>query len=218
MTASSSEKFVLKNGHQVKEVTFAGDNTKYFEFVDENSIPCHRMYAAMQYYNELKCRVGREYLLAHNQAIKDCINGKSATNKGVVDIIQISKLITQMDERLEWILEPDSILKYASVMFFDDIENPYDYDMKYNQTVKIPRWKKAGLSSFFLSMPMKKLFPSLELSEIDLATYLKIQEKVNLTHLQDIFTTLSKDNLTQNSSNTVEWLKQRIAQLTTSND
>lgn len=212
------DKFILKHNHQVKEVTFEGDDTKYFEFVDENSIPCHRMYAAMQYYNELKCRVDRDYLLAHNQALKDCINGKSDTNKGAVDIVQMSKLITQMDERLEWILEPESILKYASVMFFDESENPYDYDMKYNQEVKIKRWKKAGLSSFFLSMPMQRLFPSLELSETDLDTYLKVQEKVNLAHLQDIFTTLSKDNQTKSSSNIVESLKQRIAQLTTSND
>ena len=212
------DKFVLKQNHQVKEVTFEGDETKYFEFVDENSIPCHRMYAAMQYYNELKCRVDRDYLLAHNQALKDCINGKSDTNKGAVDIVQMSKLITQMDERLEWILEPESILKYASVMFFDDSENLYDYDLKYNQTVKIPRWKKAGLSSFFLSMPMQRLFPSLELSETDLDTYLKVQEKVNLVHLQDIFTTLSKEPQTASSLSTVESLKQRIAQLTTSND
>lgn len=212
------DKFVLKQNHQVKEVTFEGDETKYFEFVDENSIPCHRMYAAMQYYNELKCRVDRDYLLAHNQALKDCINGKSDTNKGAVDIVQMSKLIIQMDERLEWILEPESILKYASVMFFDDSENPYDYDMKYNQTVKIPRWKKAGLSSFFLSMPMQRLFPSLELSETDLDIYLKVQEKVNLVHLQDIFTTLSKDNLTKSSSNIVESLKQKIQVLQTSKD
>lgn len=210
------EKFTLKLGHQVKEVTFEGDETKYFEFVDENSIPCHRMYAAMQYYNELKCRVDRDYLLAHNQALKDCINGKSETNKGAVDIVQISKLITQMDERLELILEPESILKYASVMFFDESENPYDYDMKYNQTVKIKRWEDLGLSSFFLSMPMKRLFPSLELSETDLDIYLKVQKEVNLIHLQDIFTTLSKDNLTKSSSNIVESLKQRIAQLTKS--
>jgi hypothetical protein len=212
------DKFVLKQGHQVKEVVFEGIDTKYYEFVDENAIPCHRMYAAMQYYNELKNRVDRDYLLAHNQAIKDCINGKSESNPGTVDIIQISKLITQMDERLQWILEPESILKYASVMFFDDSENPYDYDMKYNQEVKIKKWKEAGLSSFFLSMPMKRLFPSLELSESDLDTYLKVQEKVNLVHLQDIFTTLSKERLTASSSNIVESLKQKIQALQTSKD
>lgn len=218
MAESGSEKFTLKNGHQVKEVVFAGDDTKYYEFVDENSIPCHRMYAAMQYYNELKCRVDREYLLAHNQALKDCINGKSETSRGTVDIVQMSKLITQMDERLQFILEPESILKYASVMFFDESENPYDYDMKYNQEVKIKRWKELGLSSFFLSEPMKRLFPSLELSETDLDIYLKVQREINLTHLTDIFTTLSKDSLTPSSSNILASLKQRIAQLTTSND
>jgi len=203
-------KHKLIEGHQVQEVIFDGDDTKYYEFLDANNAPCHRMYFAMQYYNELKCRVDREYLLAHNQAIKDCINGKSATNKGVVDLVQIAKLISQMDERLEWILEPESILKYASVIIFDENENPYDYDMKYNMEVKIPRWKAMGLSSFFLSQPLKRLFPALNLSKEDLDTYMKTVREVSKVHLQDIFTTLSKDNLTKNSSNILESLKQKI--------
>ncbi len=211
-------KFKLIEGHQVQEVKFEHDETKYYEFLDSNNAPCHRMYFAMQYYNELRCKVDREYLLAHNQAIKDCINGKNDKNKGVVDLVQVAKLITQMDERLEWILEPESILKYASVIIFDENENPYDYDMKYNMEVKIPRWKKLGLSSFFLSMPIKKLFPTLNISKEDLDIYLQTQMEVHKAHLQEIFTTLSKDNPTTNSSNIVELLKQRIQQLEKSSD
>lgn len=211
----SNHKFTLKEGHQVLEVSFPGDDTKYYEFNDANMAPCHRMYFAMQYYNELKCKVDREYLLAHNQAIKDCINGKNDKNKGVVDLVQVASLIAQMDERLEWILEPESIYKYASVIIFDESENPYDYDMKYNMEVKIPRWKALGLSSFFLSQPVKRLFPALDLSAEDLDTYLKTQAKVNKAQLENIFTTLSKDNLTGSSLSTVESLKQRIAQLGT---
>lgn len=211
----SNHKFTLKEGHQVLEVSFPNDDTKYFEFLDANMAPCHRMYYAMQYYNELKCKVDRDYLLAHNQAVKDCINGKNEKNKGVVDLVQVAKLISQMDERLEWILEPESILKYASVIIFDENENPYDYDMKYNMDVKIPRWKKLGLSSFFLSQPVKRLFPALDLSAEDLDTYLKTQMEIQKAHLENISTTLSKDNPTANSLNIAESLKQRIAQLGT---
>lgn len=206
-------KFKLHAGHQVQLVKFEGDDTQYYEFVDANMAPCHRMYAANQYYTELKQRIDRDYLIAHFNAILDCVNGKSEKNKGSVDIASIASLTTQALERTSWILEPESILKYASVVIFDESENPYDYDMKYNQEHKIRKWKEMGLTSFFLSEPVKRLFPALNISAEDLDTYLKTQTEVHRAQLESIFTTLSKDNLTADSSNIVESLRQRIQAL-----
>ncbi len=203
-------KFKLIDGHQVQEVSFKGDDTKYYEFLDANMAPCHRMYAAMQYYNELKQRCDREYLIAHFNAVLDCINGKSEKNKGAIDIVSISNLTTQALERVEWILEPESVLKYASVIIFDENENPYDYDMKYNMEAKIKKWREMGLSSFFLSQPVKRLFPALNISKEDLDIYLKTQSQVNAIHLKDIFTTLSNDKQTGSLLSIAESLKQRI--------
>lgn len=223
-----SHKFVLKQNHQVQEVAFEGDDTKYYEFVDANMAPCHRMYMAMQYYRELKCRVDRDYLIAHTQAQRDSKtrqrellimkDGKFDSFALIEEIKKSEELDLQMQERLQWILEPESILKYASVIIFDETEDPYDYNMKYNQEVKIAKWKGLGLSSFFLSQPVKRLFPALDLSKEDLDIYLKTQKEVNLVHLQDIFTTLSKDNLTPNSLSIVESHSQRIQVLKASND
>lgn len=209
---SQQPKFKLKDGHQVELVNFPNDDNQYYEFQDANMAPCHRMYSAMQYYNELKMRCDREFLIAHCEAVNACLNGQGE-KKGVVDLVKVAQLTTQLQERVSFILEPETIYKYASVVIFDESEDPYDYNMKYNIEVKIPRWKKAGLSSFFLSEPVKRLFPALNLSEEDLDTYLKVEKEIDKAQLESIFTTLSKGGQTENLSSIAESLKQRILAL-----
>ncbi len=194
---SKKVKFVLQEGHQMKEVKIGGDT--FYEFVDSNMAPCHRMFSAMSYYNEMQMRCTREYLQAHCQAIIDAVNGQSEGNKGVIDIARIANLAIQLQERLNWILEPETVYNYASVVFIDPSENPYDYDMKYNKEVKIKRWKQQGVSSFFLSMPVQRLFPPLNLSTHDLEQYLTTLEKLKTVHSKDISIMLSSKSKTSAS-------------------
>ncbi len=189
--AVKQKKYILKEGHKVQHVLTL-DGMKYFEFVDSNMAPCNRMFTAMTFYNELKMRCDRDYLTAHCQAVRDILSGKS----GGVDLVQLGKLTLQLQERLEFILEPETALKYASVVIFDETEDPYAYDFKYNLEVKIPRWKKEDLGGFFLSMPVKKLFPHLNLSQDDLNQSLEIIKKIDQVHLKDILGTLSSQWLT----------------------
>jgi hypothetical protein len=187
-----SHKFTLKEGHSVQEIVICGET--YYEFTDANMSPCYRMFQAMTFYNELQMRCDRDYLMAHSQALIDCINGQSETAKGYVDVVKISQLATQLKERVEWIFEPDAVFKYASVIMFDENENPYDYDMKYNMDVKIKKWKEMDISSFFLSMPVKKLFPLLNLSSEDLVEYLKVQGEISKAHWEVITGMLSSNS------------------------
>lgn len=196
--ATSNHNFKLLDGHSVQEVEIGGET--YYEFTDALNAPCYRMFQAMTFYNELQMRCDREYLTAHSQAIIDCINGQSESAKGYCDIVKISQLALQLRERTEWIFEPDSVYKYASVILFDKNESPYDYDMKYNLDVKIKKWKELGVSSFFLSIPIKRLFPLLNLSEQDLSQYLEMIEKVNKVHLESILGALSKTSRMRNLS------------------
>lgn len=212
MSKEKEPKFVLKEGHQMKEVEIGGDT--YYEFVDSNMAPCHRMFAAMTYYNELKMRCDRDYLIAHSAALIDCVNGKSEKSPGIVDVATIAQLALQLQERADWIIEPEAVYKYASVVFIDPSENPYDYDMKWNRDHKIAKWKKQNISSFFLSKPVSKLFPLLGLSPNDLEEYLMMQEKVKIAHLQELFTTLSNASKTKNLSAIQELQRQLDVLLT----
>lgn len=182
---------------------FELDGISYWEFPDKNIAPCHRMFAAMDFYNEFNMRCTREYLIAHCEAFREKLNGQG----GVVDLISVSQLYVQLQERLQWIFEPETAYKYASVVFMDQSESPYAYDHKYNQE-KIRRWKQHAPEDFFLSMPVKKLFPLLDLSKDDFQDYLKVLRKIDQKHLETIFTMLSSNQRTKGWYSTLESLRQ----------
>lgn len=200
MATKTEPKYKLLDGHRLKEA-FKLDGITYHEFADSNMAPCGRMFAGMDFYNEFQMRCTREYLIAHTQAVEEQLNGKS----GTIDFMKVAQLHLQLKERLEWIFEPDTAYKYASVIFFDDNEDPYSYDFAYGKE-KIARWKKQTPATFFLSMPVKRLFPLLDVSKNDLEDYLKTQKKVNQEHLESIFTILSKNNSTK------EWYQELLSQ------
>ncbi len=202
MATKKEKKYLLKEGHKVQEV-FTLNGIKYFEFVDSNMAPCHRMFTAMSYYNELKMRCDRDYLIAHCQAVRDILSGKS----GGVDLVQLGKLTLQLQERLEFIIEPETVFKYASVVIFDETEDPYAYDFKYNMEVKIPSWKKQDWAGFFLSMPVKKLFPLLNLSQEDLSRYLIAEKEISKAHYQAILEVLSSEHSTS------DWYKSLMSRI-----
>lgn len=179
-------KFNLRTEHKVK-LAFELDGIKYFEFDDANNIPCGRSFSALSFYEELSMRCTREFLIAHCKATQDIINSKK------IDLYQIAKLNMQLQERLDLIVEPEILYKLASVVYFDESENPYSYDFKYGQE-KIIKWKKNKLEDFFLSLPIKKLIPHLSLSDEDLVSSLKITELMNKEHLKSIFTASSPEN------------------------
>lgn len=177
--------FKLINGHSMK-FAFELDGVNYWEFTDTNMAPTIRMMSAFSFYEEFKMRCTREYLIAHCEAVENVIDGKNRS----IDLIQFVKLHINMRERLQWIFEPDTAYKYASVVMIDESEDPYSYDFRYNQK-KIARWKKHDAAAFFLSMPIAKLFPPLNLSESDFQIYLSNLKQMNEEHLKIIFTNLS---------------------------
>lgn len=190
MAPKAQHKFKLIDGHQMK-FEFELDGVKYWSFSDAKMAPCHRMFAAMDFYNEFQMRCTRDYLIGHCEAVRNKLQGQS----GVIDIIAVSQLYTQMKERLEWIFEPESAYKYASVIFIDENESPYSYDHKYNQG-KIALWKKHKPADFFLSMPVSKLFPPLTISNDDFQSYLKVLKTMDKAHLETIFIMLSNGQKT----------------------
>lgn len=202
-TEQSTPKFVLKNGHQCKEV-FTHKGVKYYEFVDSNMAPCHRMFTAQAFYTEFDMRIQRKDMVTLVKAMREALTVKDG---GSLDLVGLSKMILQIEERMEWIFEPETALKYASVIIFDENEDPYTYDFKYNMDVKIPAWKDGNLAGFFLSMPVKRLFPALTLSNEDLDTYLKTQEKVKAVYNQDISTILSSESKMRSWFSTLGSLK-----------
>jgi len=160
----------------------------FYNFTDSFNIPCERALDAIDIYEEMSMRCTRDFLVAHVKAVKNILT----SNK--IDIFEIHKLVTQLEERLELIVYPKLIKKLASVYYFDESENPYKYDAKYAE-VKIKLWDEEKLEDFFLLQPIQKLIPSYDISGIDLETYSMITEQMDKLHLESLFTHLSSNQL-----------------------
>jgi hypothetical protein len=142
-------------------------------------------------------RCTREFLQAHSTALLNCIN-----NKNGIQITELSKLTTQLKERLDLIFDVELVYKLASVIYFDENESPYNYDFKYNLE-KIKKWKELKLSDFFLQVPMSSIIPLTDLSEQDLDIYMEVSKKINKHHLESIFTMLSEKDKKQDFYKTI---------------
>lgn len=158
---------------------FEIDGTQYYELPDIFSMPTQRAMAAMNYYEELRQCCDREYLIQYSDKQTEILNS------GNIVLSDLFTMAKQLKERLQMIAAPDHIYKLASVVYFDKTENIEDYDFHYGNQ-KIAKWKKAKGSSFFLLQPVKKLIPSMNLSEHDLQDYLKVADQIQKKHLEDL--------------------------------
>jgi hypothetical protein len=184
-------------GHHI-ECKFICNGIPFFHFTDAFNIPCEKAMDALRIYQEFKNRIDEVFLKAHCKA-KDNLYAKNPIN-----VFDMKKLDDQLKERLEMALPPSRIIEnMASVYYFDESENPYKFDQAYGKK-KVEMWKAADKEGkitdtsgqvepldFFLSMPISKLIPSFDLSNIDFQSYLKIADMMDLIHLKEIFTNLS---------------------------
>lgn len=180
-------RFKLSNDVIIKEAFTCG-GVVYSQFDDPFNMPYERALTALSFYEELRMRTTREFLVLHCNAVESILN-----NPKQIKIGELAILNKQLKERLEWILEPELLYKLASVVFFDNTESPTKYDYKYGQK-KIKEWKKhSDVNDFFLQLPILKLVPFLEGCEINFPAYLKVVAGLNQSHLESIITNISDE-------------------------
>ena len=181
--------FNVKEEHPIKWA-FKCDWSDYYQFEDINNLMCGRAFAAIDFYSELSMKCTREFLQAHSAAVKELLNPSTP-----IDIFKLNTLNVQLQERLDMVIDAETIYKIASVVFFDKTEKPYSYDFKYGQE-KIARWKKEEGLDFFLRKPIRALMPALEISDKDFLAYMKVGQQINREHLGSISTMLSSKDAT----------------------
>jgi hypothetical protein len=145
---------------------FVYQGRSYFMFDDIFSIPSIRGLQALDYYEEFNMRCTKDYLIRWTESAEKILSDNKKIN-----LIELATLVKHLQERLKMIPVSEHIFKIASVIFFDDSENPYVFDRKYNKK-KIDLWKKdPEVLSFFLQTPLKDLIPYLDSQGASLATY-----------------------------------------------
>jgi len=162
----------------------------YFRFDDPLSTGYDRALKCLVYYKEMDMNCDRDFLKAHTQAIDTIFTRESLT---INDLMEIKTLNNQLKQRLELPKEPDLMFKLASVVFFDQHENPQVYEFKYGEK-KIAFWKKnTSLTDFFLSLPLRTLIPYLEYAGGNLLAYSEMIEKVTKEQLDNLLPLLSSE-------------------------
>lgn len=165
------------------EKVFSIEGVNYYQFKDISKIKCQRALTVNDFYNELTMRATRDFLIKHTEAVEKLLNSTK------IDIYKINTLNNQLKERLEMIYETEIIYKIASVVYFTNDENPYDYDDILGRE-KIELFKSKGTSFFFETL-FKNLIGSVDLSDKDLAIYMTVGSQITTEHLKNISTILS---------------------------
>jgi hypothetical protein len=168
----------------IKAFVYQGKD--YFMFDDIFSIPSIRGLQALDYYEEFNMRCTKDYLIRWTESAEKILSDNKKIN-----LIELATLVKHLQERLKMIPVSEHIFKIASVIFFDDSENPYVFDRKYNKK-KIDLWKKdPEVLSFFLQTPLKDLIPYLDSQGASLATYSGVVKELNTIHFREVLKHLS---------------------------
>lgn len=145
--------------------SFTWDGEDYYCFENPLNMPWQRSYVALGYYEEFNMRITKQMLLDILLVMKTEINNP---RPGISEVV---KYINILEERINYIVEPETLLKLASVYYFTKEESPVSYDLIYNNE-KIKKWRKSNTLDFFLQLPFKELAPLGTLSPEVIQTYL----------------------------------------------
>jgi len=178
---------------QAAEASRPATERHYFRFDDMLNIPYNRALQTLVYYKEVGMNCDRDFLKEHAMAFDNAMSKETFT---VDTLVQLKILNDQLKQRLELPKEPDLMYKLASVVFFDQKENPEVYEFKYGEN-KIKAWKKnTELTDFFLSKPLQELIPYLKYAGENLLQFSRMTEKVSKEHLANISAMLSDEQRT----------------------
>jgi hypothetical protein len=176
----------VKPEHRIIEA-FEVKGVKYFRFDCEvGNMPYQRGLEALVFYEQVRMRCTREYLQEHIKALDTLLRSSK------IDIYKINQLNRNLNDRVNWVVESDSLYNLASVVFFDATESPYHFDHDYNKK-KVEKWKQYGneLNDFFLQKPLETFIPFLATSNENLQPYLKVVEELNREQMKLIRAILS---------------------------
>ncbi len=141
--------------------------TDYYHLANDAQIPAKRWAYLRQYFHEMEMRMTRETLLEFVTAIEKAVNpGKGES----IEIGKIDRLAKEMKDRTEWLFEPETLYRMASVVYFPLNEDIADYDERFNAR-KINHFKKKELMPFFLKKLNENTNGLLNMSTEDLQAY-----------------------------------------------
>lgn len=152
---------------------FEVDGIKYYRFKTDTYMPYGRYKMQTMFIKQVDLNMTPKILSGFIEKIEHNISGE----KGQVNLTKVYEAIMAIKARLALTFEIETVYSYASVVYFDDSENLYEYDKKTNDA-KIARWREANTIDFFYMRPTSELFGLKNISKTDLEDYIKIIREV----------------------------------------
>lgn len=187
---------LISRGKDPKEITvhpktgkhitykFSIGSRHFYQFLHDYELPALRLEFAKQFTEEMRMKCTLPFL---QEWVKKGISYFDVENGGTIKLGKIWELLKSLEYRLTWLYEPDSLVRFASVIYFTLDEDITDYDMVYNKS-KISLFKKKRKQEDFLADLMEGSEKLLNSSTEDLQTYLKELEDMVKTHKEEIST------------------------------
>ena len=181
-------KFYEKSEHKIVLSFTESSGMKNYRFESGYDIPSKRALCAFDYYNEFNMGCDSEILTAFVNAMREIINDKKSIN-----LMNIVRLITILEERVKYIRPAKLYLQIAAVATFDETEDPSTFDYDYARK-KMQRWEKdEAILDFFLKTSIGGLIPQSKNYEGSSKNYFEIMERITKEHYR-ILTSISSKN------------------------
>lgn len=176
------------NGDKIKVTkAFMHQKVAYNQIENVFEMATGRALCAITFYEEFQMRCDKNYLEKHCKAIDILLSDPKRLMIGAIAVLH-----ENLKERVRLAPYPDHIYKLASVMFFDDNEDPFSYDFRYN-VEKIKRWKEdPEMLPFLVEQPLKELMPFGALARPSLQMYLNLKNAEDEHHMKKLDEILSK--------------------------
>jgi len=182
-----------KDRYDQIEYCFQSGGVKYFKFSAEVNVPFQRACAARDIFTEELWQINPDYLKGWNNGLINLLMDKK--KKDEKKLYEIGILASRLKEQMELSVSFIRQIKLATVLYFDEHENPLDYQYPYNKT-KMEHWMKHNdVPGFFLKLPDYAFLPSLTEYSMNFPTYLQAESLASLNNLRHIIGLQSPDNL-----------------------
>lgn len=179
-----------KDRHDQIEYAFTSGGINYFRFSADVNIPFQRAIAARDIITEELWQITPAVLQAWNESlIQLVISQKTPTEK---KLYEIGILANRLKEQLSMSFSFTRTFKLASVLYFDETENPLDYQYPYNAE-KMKHWMQHNdIPGFFLKLPDNEFMPSLQELNKNSQTFLEAESRRmmnTITHITSLMST-----------------------------
>jgi len=193
------------------EYAFTSGGVNYFKFVAEVNVPFQRAVAARDIFTEELWQINPDYLRGWNNGLINLLMDKK--KKDEKKLYEIGILASRLKEQMEMSVSLLRQLKLATVVYFDEQENPLDYQYPYNKT-KLEHWMKHNdVEGFFLTLPEYAYLPSLTEYSTNFPTYLQAETLQSLNNLKHIIGLQLSDSTDSDLMSSLEFQAEILKEL-----